>query len=84
MPDNDQLHRFVIENTRVRGEMVHLNASWQAVLERYEYPENVRNILGEAFAACVLLSATIKFEGSLILQIRGDGAIKPARCSGDL
>lgn len=75
MPDNDQLHRFVIENTRVRGEMVHLNASWQAVLERYDYPENVRNILGEAFAACALLSATIKYEGSLILQIRGDGPL---------
>lgn len=75
MPDNDLLHRFVIEKTRVRGEMVHLNASWQAVLERYNYPDNVRNILGEAFAACALLSATIKFEGSLILQIRGDGPL---------
>ena len=75
MPDNDQLHRFIIENTRVRGEMVHLNASWQAVLERYDYPENVKHILGEAFAACALLSATIKFEGSLILQIRGDGPL---------
>jgi len=75
MSDNDQLHRFIIENTRVRGEMVHLNASWKAVLERYDYPKNVRNLLGEAFAACALLSATIKFEGSLILQIRGDGPL---------
>jgi len=75
MPDNDLLHRFIIENTRVRGEMVHLSATWKAVLERYDYPENVRNILGEAFAACALLSATIKFEGSLILQIRGDGPL---------
>jgi len=75
MSDNDQLHRFIIENTRVRGEMVHLNASWQAVLERYDYPENVKRVLGEAFAACALLSATIKFEGSLILQIRGDGPL---------
>ena len=75
MPDNDLLHRFVIENTRVRGEMVHLNATWKAALERYNYPENVRNILGEAFAACALLSATIKYEGSLILQIRGDGPL---------
>jgi len=75
MPDNDQLHRFIIENTRVRGEMVHLNATWKAALDRYDYPENVRNILGEAFAACALLSATIKFEGSLILQIRGDGPL---------
>ena len=75
MPDNDLLHRFIIENTRVRGEMVHLHASWQAVLERYDYPENVQSILGEAFAACALLSATIKYEGSLILQIRGDGPL---------
>jgi len=75
MPDNDLLHRFIIENTRVRGEMVHLQASWQAVLERYDYPENVQGILGEAFAACALLSATIKYEGSLILQIRGDGPL---------
>ena len=45
------------------------------MLERHDYPENVRNILGEAFAACALLSATIKFNGSLILQIRGDGPL---------
>jgi len=75
MSDNDLLHRFVIENTRVRGEMVHLNTSWQTVLERYDYPENVKNILGDAFAACALLSATIKYDGSLILQIRGDGPL---------
>ena len=75
MSDNDLLHRFVIENTRVRGEMVHLNATWQAVLERYDYPQNVKDILGEAFAACALLSATIKYDGSLILQIRGDGPL---------
>ncbi len=75
MPDNDQLHRFIIENTRVRGELVHLSASWKAVLERYDYPKNVQRVLGEAFAACALLSATIKFEGSLILQIRGDGPL---------
>jgi len=75
MLNNDQLHRFIIENTRVRGELVHLSASWKAVLERYDYPKNVQRILGEAFAACALLSATIKFKGSLILQIRGDGPL---------
>lgn len=75
MPDNDQLHRFIIENTRVRGEMVHLNASWKAVLECYDYPANVQRVLGETFAACALLSATIKYEGALIIQIRGDGPL---------
>ena len=75
MTDNDRLYRFIIENTNVRGEMVHLNATWQAILERADYPENIRTILGEAMAACALLSATIKYEGSLILQIRGDGPL---------
>lgn len=75
MSDNDLLHRFLIENTRVRGEMVHLNATWQAILERSNYPDNVRRILGEALAACALLSATIKFDGSLSLQVRGDGPL---------
>jgi molecular chaperone Hsp33 len=75
MADNDRLYRFIIENTNVRGEMVHLNATWQAVLERTDYPATVRQQLGEALAACALLAATIKFEGSLILQIRGDGPL---------
>jgi len=75
MPDNDQLHRFIIENTPVRGEIVHLDATWQAVLERADYPNNVRVILGEAMAACALLASTIKFKGSLILQIRGNGPL---------
>jgi len=75
MTEEDTLHRFILEHTRVRGERVQLNATWQAVLERYNYPDNVKRILGEAFAACALLSATLKFEGSLILQIRGDGPL---------
>ena len=75
MADNDRLHRFIIENTPVRGELVRLNATWQAIIERSDYPENVRNVLGQAMAACALLAATIKFEGSLILQIRGDGPL---------
>jgi len=75
MPDNDRLYRFIIENTHVRGEIVHLDATWQAVLDRADYPENVRTVLGEALAACALLAATIKFKGSLILQIRGDGPL---------
>ena len=88
MPNKDQLHRFIIENTHVRGEMVHLDATWQAILERSDYPENIRKVFGEALAACALLSATIKFDGELILQIRGDGPlhllVAQASSSGNL
>lgn len=71
----DALYRFMLENADTRGEWVHLDASWQEVLKRADYPDIVRNVLGEAFAAVALLSATIKHKGSLILQIRGDGPV---------
>jgi molecular chaperone Hsp33 len=36
----------------------------------------VQSLLGEAVAASVLLASTLKFEGSLILQVRGDGPLE--------
>ena len=73
--DTDCLRRFVFENTDVRGELVWLDASWRAVLERQPCPEPVRDLLGQAMAAAVLLSATIKFDGYLQLQLQGNGPI---------
>ena len=55
MTERDTLHRFIIERTNVRGEWVHLDATWQAVLERADYPDAVRETLGEAMAAVALL-----------------------------
>lgn len=75
MNDRDSLRRFVFEDSSVRGELVYLDATWQAVLARRDYPPSVRALLGEAMAAAVLLSATIKFTGSFTLQIQGDGPV---------
>ena len=63
--DGDVLSRFVFEHTHVRGELVHLDATWRAVLARHEYPPAVRDLLGQVMAAASLLAATIKFDGSL-------------------
>jgi molecular chaperone Hsp33 len=75
MSDNDTLQRFMFEATPVRGEIVHLDATWQAILARHDYPSLVRNILGEAMAAAVLLAATLKLNGRLVIQIQGSGPI---------
>ena len=75
MKDKDQLHRFIFDNVPVRGEAVQLQASWKAILDRHEYPPVIRDVLGEAMAATVLLSATIKFLGSITLQIQSDGPV---------
>ena len=75
MTDQDSFQRFVFEGMGVRGEMVHLDSSWQAILDRHPYPSSVQAQLGQAMAAVVLLSATIKFQGSLILQAKSDGPL---------
>lgn len=73
---HDSLQRFVFERTAVRGLLVHLDATWRAVLDRHHYPIPLRQLLGELMAAGALLSATLKFDGSLILQMQGDGPVK--------
>lgn len=76
MANQDYLHRFLFENSKIRGEWVQLNTSWQTVLARHSYPDVVQSQLGQALAAAVLLSATIKFKGSLIFQIQSEGPLK--------
>ncbi len=73
----DTLRRFVFEGAPVRGEIVHLDATWQAILERHPYPPRVRALLGEFLAATALLAATIKFDGALIIQAQGEAEGAP-------
>jgi len=73
---NDSLQRFLLESTPVRGEIAHLDATWRAVLERRTYPAPLERLLGEMMAAAALLSATLKFEGSLIMQMQGSGPVQ--------
>jgi molecular chaperone Hsp33 len=71
----DQLQRFMLRGAPVRGEVVSLDASWREVADRHAFPRSVRDRLGELCAAGLLLSASLKFDGALILQIHGDGPV---------
>jgi molecular chaperone Hsp33 len=77
-----ELHKFLFEGLPVRGMLVRLTDSWHEVLQRREasgpYPAPVRVLLGEMAAAATLMQANIKFNGSLILQVFGDGPVKLA------
>jgi molecular chaperone Hsp33 len=86
MHDRDCMHRFVFEHYPIRGHLVHLDAAWRALIEHREYPEGIRDLLGEAVAASLLLAATIKFEGVLSLQLQGDGFVHLmlAQCTSGL
>lgn len=86
MHDRDCLHRFVFEGLPIRGHLVHLDAAWRALIEHRHYPEAIRNTLGEAVAASLLLAATIKFDGVLSLQVQGEGPVHLllAQCTSGL
>ncbi len=86
MHDRDTLHRFLFERYPIRGHLVHLDAAWQALIEHRQYSDAIREMLGEAVVASVLLAATIKFEGVLSLQLRGDGPMHLllAQCTSGL
>jgi molecular chaperone Hsp33 len=73
MHDSDCLHRFDFEHLPIRGLLIHMDASWLALLEHRDYPPVIRDTLGEAVGASVLLAATVKFDGQLTLQMKGDG-----------
>jgi len=72
---SDQLKKFLSEDRSVRIESVHINHAWQTAQAHHSYPPSVAALLGELVAASTLLAATLKFDGSLLLQLQGDGAI---------
>ncbi len=76
MPNPDTLTRFLIEDTGVRGVLVSLDATWQEIRARAEYPEAVACLLGEATAAAALFCGHVKVDGRLSLQLRGTGALR--------
>lgn len=82
----DELKKFVFDAAPVRGELVRLEGTWQEVLRRRHYPAPVRTLLGEMMAAAALLSANLKFNGALIMQLHGDGPLRMlvVECNSDL
>jgi molecular chaperone Hsp33 len=71
----DRSLRFLFEQADIRGETVHLDATYLDILAAHQYAPGVSRLLGEFLAAAVLLSTTLKFEGKLILQATSEGQI---------
>jgi molecular chaperone Hsp33 len=78
----DRLHRYLFNQGNVRGEMVRLEKSFQAILDSYPYPPVIQQLLGELMVATSLLTATLKFEGDIAIQIQGEGPLSYAVING--
>src|SRR5690242_11190741 len=81
----NEVRRFILENQPVRGYWVDLDSAWTELRAHQHYAPAVQTLLGEAVSASVLLAATLKFEGTLTLQLEGKGDVRllVAQCSHD-
>lgn len=82
-PEKDLLQRFSFDEAPIRGEIAHLNQSLQDVLGRHQYPSAVAEELAELMTAAALMSANLKFEGRLTLQLRLQGAVSLLQAETD-
>ncbi|WP_108469041.1 Hsp33 family molecular chaperone HslO [Polynucleobacter difficilis] len=82
----NELLVFVCDGAPVRGEIVSINTAWQSVQERRDDPPVIRQILGDFVAAATLLSASLKFDGTLMIQAQSKGPISllVVECSSNL
>lgn len=79
----DALIRFLFQQKHVRGELAYLNDSLAQMLQNHDYPLPVKTLLAELVVATSLLTATLKFQGEIAMQIQGDGPVKFAAVNGN-
>ncbi|WP_372831174.1 Hsp33 family molecular chaperone HslO [Pontibacterium sp.] len=75
MSNSDQIQRVLFDELDIRGVLVGLEDSYQKALEKHNYPQVIRRVLGEMMAAATVLSSNLKFKGRLILQAQGEGNV---------
>lgn len=83
---NDRLLRIMFSKVSARAHLVRIDQSWLEVAHRHNDAPEVMQLLGEMSCASILLSASLKFDGAVILQIHGDGPVRlaVAECSAQL
>ncbi|OZI59715.1 Hsp33 family molecular chaperone HslO [Bordetella genomosp. 11] len=82
----DLLKKYLFEDRTVRVQAVRLQDTWRSAQVNHDYPVAIKRLLGELIAASTLLAANLKFDGSLVMQIQGDGpiALLVVECRADL
>ena len=74
-PPDNLLQPFQIESMAAQGRLVRLGDAVQAVVCAHDYPPDVARVLGEAQAIAGVIAGTLKFDGVMTFQIKGDGPV---------
>ena len=73
---SDLRQRFYIEDSPIRGEVVHLEEALQTILAQRDYAPAIQVLLGEMLSATTLLASTLKIKGRISLQIQASGTLQ--------
>jgi molecular chaperone Hsp33 len=80
--NQDLLVRFLFNQRDVRGEIAYTSDSLQQMLQNHDYPYPVKQLLAELVVATSLLTATLKLDGDIAVQLQGDGPVRFAAVNG--
>ncbi len=76
MIQDDFVLPFQLENNQLRGRLVWLGASLDAILKQHDYPPKVGRLLGESVALTLALGSSLKFDGVFTLQVKSASAVR--------
>jgi molecular chaperone Hsp33 len=80
--NQDVLVRYLFTQRDVRGEIATVSESLQKMLQNHDYPYPVKQLLAELVVATSLLTATLKLDGDIAVQLQGDGPVRFAAVNG--
>ncbi len=83
---SDLFKKYLTRDSSARIQATRLADSWQTGQAHQHYPDCVQRLLGQLVSAAVLLASNIKFDGSLVLQLQGDGPVSliVVECTSEL
>lgn len=83
---SDVVVPFVFESLPVRGALIQLQKSWQRMQLGHTYHMSVLETLGQSAAATGLIAQSLKFDGTVTMQLNGDGplAMLVMQCTSEL
>lgn len=72
----DHILPFQLDTVGVRGRLVRLGPTVDAVIRPHCYPPPVAAIVAEALALGVVLASSLKYDGVFTLQLQGEGPVR--------
>ncbi len=72
----DTLQKLLFTQAAARAETVTLDESFNEAVAHQHLPLAVRRLAGEVTASALLAAAALQFNGTVIMQVAGDGPVK--------